>query len=39
MSILLWTLGFTSGFLTMPAYALCKVSGDCSRREEDSGLV
>lgn len=39
MNVLLWMPGFASGFLMLLTYALCKVSGEVSRREEDYGLI
>lgn len=35
MSVLLWMSGFASGFLMLLTYALCKVSGEAFRKEDE----
>lgn len=35
MSAVLWLVGFASGLLMLIALACAKVSGECSRIEED----
>ncbi len=34
MNVILWLVGFSSGFIMFVTYCFCKVSGDCSRIEE-----